>query len=192
MFAICKYLIRNISIDFTNKTIDYYSLLRTFNEASILVKTDSSSNGPSLRLSKRYALLWFYLRHIYFNHCKVIFDIHHHHKIFIIYFIVEFRRRPWSYRINELYPNMLRFLFEKLYKNGSPQLEPILELFRDAQSLGLIAICLGISEKFQIILSWSVSLLKAPRNKTPLQHGMLERLQNLKPILSNTVGKLII
>ena len=87
LVAICKYLIRNISIDFTNKTIDYYSLFRTLNEISILIKTDSSSNGPSLRLSKRYALLWFYLRQIYNNNCNVIFDIHHHHKAFIIYLV---------------------------------------------------------------------------------------------------------
>ena len=38
LVATWKYLIRNISIDFTNKTIDYYSLLRTFNEVCILLK----------------------------------------------------------------------------------------------------------------------------------------------------------
>ena len=65
--AIWKYLIRNISFDFDNKTIDYYSLFRTINEIRFIVKTDSSSNGPSLRISKRYALLWFYLRYIYNN-----------------------------------------------------------------------------------------------------------------------------
>ena len=130
LIAIWKYLIRNISIDFTDKTIDYYSLLRTFNEASILVKTDSSSIGPSLRLSKRYALLWFYLQYIYKHNCKFIFDIHRHHNVFIIYFIVELRSMPLSCRSDELYPDMLRFLFEKLYKNGSPQLDPILELIR--------------------------------------------------------------
>ena len=32
LVATWKYLIRNISIDFENKTIDYCSLLRTFNE----------------------------------------------------------------------------------------------------------------------------------------------------------------
>ena len=125
------YLIRNISIDLDNKTINYHSLLRTFNEASILVKTDSSSIGPSLRLSKRYALLWFYLRHIYINHCKVIFDIHHHHKIFIIYFIVELWWRPLG-SYNGLYPKQLRLLFEELYENEPQQLvhHHILELLR--------------------------------------------------------------
>ena len=44
---------------------------------------------------------------------------------------MEFGTLSSSYDINELYPNTLRFLFEKLYENGSPQLEkPILELFR--------------------------------------------------------------
>ena len=95
LVATCKYLIRNISFDFTNKTIDYYSLLRTFNEVSILVKTHSSSNGPSLRLSKRYALLWFYLLRINNSNCKAIFDIHHHHKTSIIYFVMEIR--TWIY-----------------------------------------------------------------------------------------------
>ena len=116
LVAICKYLMRNISIDFTNKSIDYYSLLRTFNEASILVKTDSSSNGLSLRLSKRYALLWFYLHHIYNDDCNVIFDIHHHHKTFIIYlvmFVMEFWKRDYDWGINELYPNKIRVTIRK-------------------------------------------------------------------------------
>ncbi len=126
-----KYLIRNISINFTNKTIDYYSLFRTFNEAKILIKTDLSSKGPSLRLSKCYALLWFYLRHIYLKDCNVIFEIYHHHKAFIVYLVMEFRVRSLGCDINELYPNILRILFEKLYENGSPQFEPILELFSE-------------------------------------------------------------
>ena len=88
LFATWKYLIGNISIYFANKTFDYYSLLRTFNEVRILIKTDSSSNGPSLHLSKRYALLWLYLRHIYYNNCNVILDIHHHHKTSIIYLVM--------------------------------------------------------------------------------------------------------
>ena len=148
LVATCKYLIRNISIDFTNKTIDYYSLLRTFNEAIILVKTDSSSNGPSLPLSKRYALLWFYLRHIQKNDCNVIFDIHHHHKAFIIYLVMELRVRSLIYGISELYPNKLRFLFEKLYENGSQQLEPILELLRRYKyKVKKNCISLGVSKK---------------------------------------------
>ena len=117
LVATWKYLIRNISIDFTNKTIDYYSLFRTFNEVSILIKTDSSSNGPSLHLSKRYALLWFYLRHIYNNNCNVIFDINHHHKAFIIYLVMElFVIRSYSHCINEIYPNQLRFLLKSFIK----------------------------------------------------------------------------
>ena len=127
LVAIWKYLIRNISIDFTNKTIDYYSLFRAFNDVSILIKTDSFPNGPSLRLSKRYALLWFYLHNIYYLNCNVIFHIHHHHKAFIVYLVMEFYKRTWG--TYELYPNIIRYLFEKLYGNGSQQLDPILELF---------------------------------------------------------------
>ena len=128
LIAIWKYLIRNISIDFTNKTIDYYSLFRTLNDISILVKTDSSSNGLSLRLSKRYALLWLYLRYIYLD--NEIFDIYHHHKANTIYLIMEFLGRNHSYGINEFYPNKLRLLFEKLYENGSQKLKLILECLR--------------------------------------------------------------
>ena len=124
----CKYLIRNISIDFTNKTIDYYSLFRTLNEIIILIKTDSSSNGSSLRLSNRYSLLWFYLRQIFINNCSVIFDIHHHHKAFIIYLVMEFWTRSGVCGVNELYPNSLRLLIERLYEKGSQQLYPISEL----------------------------------------------------------------
>ena len=128
--AIWKYLIRNISFDFINKTIDYNSLFRTFDEVSLLIKSDSSSNGTTLRLSKRYALLSLYIRHIYNNNCNVIFDINHHHKAFIIYLAMECRWKSYNWDAYELYPNILRLLLEKLYENGSLQLDPILELFR--------------------------------------------------------------
>ena len=85
LVIIWKYLIRNISIDFDNKTIDYYSLSRTINEICLIIETESSSDGPSLRLSKRYFLLGFYLRFIYINDCTVIFDAHHHHRALISY-----------------------------------------------------------------------------------------------------------
>ena len=148
LVATWKYLMRNISIDFENKSIDYYSLLRTFNEVSILIKTDSSPNGPSLRLFKRYALLWFYLHHIYVTDCNMmIFDIHHHQKIFIFYFVLEFWDRPYCWiGVNELYPNQLILLFEKIYENGQPQIEPILELFRE-YNLEQSRHLLGVSKK---------------------------------------------
>ena len=44
LVVIWKYLIGNISIDFEHKTIDYYSLFRTFNEIIFFVKA-----GPSCR-----------------------------------------------------------------------------------------------------------------------------------------------
>ena len=129
LVAIWTYLIRNISYDFNNKSIDYYSLFRTLNEVGILIKTDSSSTGPSLRLTKRYALLWFYLRHIYNSNCNVIFEIYHHHKAFIIYLVTEFD--IWLHSNgNELYPVNLIFLIEKLYENESQQLNTFSELLR--------------------------------------------------------------
>ena len=152
LVATWKYLIRNISIDFTNKTIDCYSLFRTFNDVSILVKTDSSSNGPSLRLSKRYALLWFYLRYIFNNKCNVIFDIHHHHKTLIIYLFMEVNGNGTCKNgINELYPNMLRFLFENLYENVPQKLEHIKKLVRE-YNLENYRNLLGVSRK---ILNYS-------------------------------------
>ena len=159
MVATYRYLIKNISFDFTNKTIDYYSLLRTFNEIRILVKSDSSSNGPSLRLSQRYSLLWFYLRHIYYKNCNAIFGIHHHHKPFIIYLVMEF----WGYYgfgISELYPRILIFKFEKLFQNGSPQLEPILELFR-GYDLEENRNRLGVSKKISNYIDLARSITKS-------------------------------
>ena len=78
LVAIWKYLIRSISIDLDNKTIDYFSLSRTINEICSIIKTDSTPSGPSLRLSKRYALFWFNVQHIYVNKCTEIFETHHH------------------------------------------------------------------------------------------------------------------
>ena len=169
LVAIWKYLIRNISIDFTNKTIDYYSLLRAFNEACILIRIDSSSNGPSSRLSKRYALLWFYLHHIYYHDCNVIFHIHDHHKAFIVYLVMEFYKRNCYWGINELYPNIIRDLFEELYGNGSQQLESILEHFR-GYSCKSERNWLGVSKKIlnysELARSITESLEKKYRNTT--------------------------
>ena len=125
--AIWKYLIINISIDFSNKTIDYYSLSRTFNDVSILVKTDSSLDGPSLRLSKRYALFWLNLHYIYVNHCTVIFETHQRHKALIIYYVLKSR---FLFPAKEFYPDVLRLQFERLYENKSQQLDQIWELLR--------------------------------------------------------------
>ena len=182
LVATWKYLMRNISIDFENKTIDYYSLLRTFNEVSILIKTDSSSNGPSLRLFKRYALLWFYLRHICNTNCNMIFDIHHHQKIFIFYFVLEFWGSSFWFGVNELYPNQLRLLFEKLYENGLPQLEPILELFTEynfEQSRHL----LGVSKKISNYIELACSLNEGSKKYSPLKIWEFKALAELEAYL---------
>ena len=63
--TISKFLIKNISVDFDNKTIDYYSLFRTLNEISYMINADSTPSKYSLCLSKRFALLWVYLNHIH-------------------------------------------------------------------------------------------------------------------------------
>ena len=126
--AIWKYLIRNISFDFENKTIVYHSLFRTIYEICLIIKTDSSLICPSLCLSKRYALLWFYLRYIYVNNCAVIFETHHHYKTLIYYFIMKFQL--YIYDFEEFYPSQLGILFEKLYENEPQQLDHIWKLLR--------------------------------------------------------------
>ena len=126
--AIWKYLVRNISIDFENKTIDYHSLSRTIYEIFLIVKTDSSPIGPSLCLSKRYALLWFYLQYIYVNSCSIIFETHHRHKTLTIYFIIKFQ--SYVYYFGKFHPSPLRILFKKLSENEPQQLDHILELLR--------------------------------------------------------------
>ena len=157
-----NYLIGNISIDFANNTIDYYSLFRTINEIIILV--NSSSSGPSLCLSKRYALLWVYLRHICNTDCNLIFEIHHHHKAFIFYLIIEFSAVIWDYDIDELYlyPYSLSLLFEKLYKNGSQQLDPISDLL-GIYNLEKNRDLLGVTNKISNYLKLAHSLTESSK-----------------------------
>ena len=183
LVATCRYLIENISINFTNKTIDYHSLLRIFNETSILIKTDSSSNGPSLHLSKRYTLLWFYMLHIYNSNFNVIFDINHHHKSFFIYLVMEILgTRCYRYDTNELYPNVLRSLIEKLYKNGSPQLEPILALFK-RYNLERDHNLLGISEKFSNYIELARLIIGSSKKYCPSTTWKVRALAELEAYL---------
>ena len=128
--AIWKYLIRNISFDFDNKTIDYYSLFRTINELRFLANMDSSSISPPLRISKRYALLWFYMRYIYVNECAVIFGKQHYLNninAFSINLIMGLRHSFYNQNANEC-PNELISQFEKLIKGGSLQKNVIKEI----------------------------------------------------------------
>jgi hypothetical protein len=71
MVAISKYLLENTSIDFDNKTIDYYSLFRTLKEISYMIEANSTPSKYSLRLSKRFALLWVYLIQIHRGRCAL-------------------------------------------------------------------------------------------------------------------------
>lgn len=147
LIAIGKFLTKNISFDFVNKTIDFYSLFRTFNEISFIVTQDPQTDGPSLCLSKRYALFWVYLCHIHRNRCTDIFGAHYRGRALIIYFILEFR---FSFYDNcfggKFYPNRLDCQFVKLYKNGSPQLGFITEHL-ESYNLQRDCLGLGISEK---------------------------------------------
>ena len=81
-----------------------------------------------MRISKRYALLWFYLRYIYENDCTVIFETQHHLKALIINLIMDF----WTVlypRVKEFFfPNRLRLQFEKLIEGDSQQLSDIKEI----------------------------------------------------------------
>ena len=166
---IWNYLIRKISIDFDKKTIDYYSLSQTINEISFIVKMDSSSKGPPMRLSKRYALLWLYLRHIYNNDCTVVFETHHH-KALIIYLIMQFCRKFNDYKGNEFYSNKLRFLFEKLYENGSLKLvDPILIIFK-GYSPKLERNLLGASEKISTYFELAHFLTEDSKKLLSLSH----------------------
>ena len=182
--AIWKYLVRNISIDFENKTIDYYSLFRTIYEIFLIVKTDSSPNGPSLCLSKRYALLWFYLQYIFENRCSIIFETHHRHKTLTIYFIMKFA--SYVYDFEEFFPSPLRILFEKLGENEPQQLDLILELLRmkdlesDRRSLRisckfpnyseLARFIVESSKKYRPDTTWKVRAL-AELEAYLIQHG---------------------
>ena len=141
--VIWKYLIRKISIDFENQTIDYHSLFRTINEIRFIIKTDSSSINPSLHLSKRYALLFLYLRHIFSKNCTVIFETHHQLKAFTINLIMD--DALFYQGDNEFFfPSRLRLQFEKIIKGGPWQLGVIKEILgkKDVQNY-----CFGLGIK---------------------------------------------
>lgn len=82
---------------------------------------------------------------------------------------MEFYKRNCYWGINELYPNIIRYLFEKPYENGSQQLEPILELLR-GYSLENYRNMLGISKKIsnysELARSITESFEKNNRNAT--------------------------
>ena len=103
------------------RRVDYHSLSRTINEISFIVKTDSSSNGPSMRLSKRYTLLWFYLQYINIKHCTASFEIIRH-SVLIVYLILK------SDNSGGFYPDHLRIHFENHNESKSLNLNQIVDL----------------------------------------------------------------
>jgi hypothetical protein len=126
--AIWKFLLKNISIDFNSRTIDFNSLFRTINEIIYIVKQDSSPYNPSTRLSKLYALLWAYIRYIIMNNCMGIFDLYYHRKPLILYLILESCGELNDYNIYDFYPNHLVIQIEELYEHGTLQLDLFIEL----------------------------------------------------------------
>lgn len=115
--AICKFLVRNISIDFANKRIDYYSLFTTLNEIGIIIKVSSPSESLNTRLSKLYALLWVYLHHIKGDGCLVIFGKHRRHlDRLIINLVNEFCDEFYGNNAEKFYPTRLNLQIKILYR----------------------------------------------------------------------------
>ena len=88
-----KFLIKNFSYDFTNQTVDFHSLFRTFSEINSFFKSSinktPSTNYPFSHLNNLMALFWVYMCHIYMNEYTAMFNEHHRHKALVIYFILE-------------------------------------------------------------------------------------------------------
>ena len=130
LVSIWKFLVKNISIDFDAKTIDFNSLFLTFNEAKSLIKRGSNPIGPSLRLSKLYSLLWIYLHHINGVNNFAFLEVHHHQKALILYLVFMIWEMPFDCDTDHFYPKKLKIQFEELYEGGSPQLELIVKLLK--------------------------------------------------------------
>ena len=129
--AVWKYLIKNISIDFARKTIDYDSLFHILREIRFIVKTNNYFKDFS-RLAKPCTLFWLYIHHIYKTNCKAIFDLDHCHKSLVISLVMSIGR--WSH----LFGLCGVFKFEpvsyylvKICKTDSMQSNHIAEIFRE-------------------------------------------------------------
>ena len=144
LIAIWNYLIRNISIDFVNETIDFYSLIRTLNEIIFISQAGPSLNDPTKRLSRLYALIWVYLCHID-NGCTAIFDMYRH-KTLMIFLIQNF---DWSYDYtrNVFHPDHLQIQFERLNEAGLPTLNDIARLLEEFGPPQIECIRLKIAKK---------------------------------------------
>lgn len=124
-----EFIIKNVSIDFSEQSIDYQSFLRIFTEICHIVKAGSQSNINPLRLSNLYALLWFYMHSVWFVECTNIFNIYHQDKALVIYLIIrlwgEFRLYGYDFG-GEFYPHDLKFHVESLFSQRSLKLDPII------------------------------------------------------------------
>jgi hypothetical protein len=124
-----EFLIKNVSIDFSEQSIDYQSFIRIFKEICHIVKAGSQSNINTLRLSNLYALLWFYMHSIWFVDCNNIFKIYHQDKALVIYLIIrlwgEFRLYGYDFG-GEFYPHDLKLHVESLFYKRSLKLDPII------------------------------------------------------------------
>ena len=151
--AISKFLLKNISIDFVNKTIDYDSLFRTFNEIKLIFKANPPSSHKSpLRLAKLYSLLWLYMSRIRDSFCPAIFDQHHQHKTLIIYLIMGLWGNFYS-KIHKFYPKSLILQLGGLFGSDSLHLDHIMELvkeFNPRDDYGLLKITKGTFSFFEL------------------------------------------
>ena len=129
--AIWKFLIRNISINFTKGEIDYVSLIRTFSEIRLIIKTKPPFINDSQHLAKLCALFVFYLDHIYSTNCTSIFDLSHNLKAEIIFLVVKSYR--WSYNFDtngEFNSNRMIIYLTRFYKANQGQLYFTLKMLR--------------------------------------------------------------
>ena len=187
LVSIWKYLIENISIDFANRTIDYYSLFRTVSEINFIINKEPPSSGSTLRLSKRFALLWVYLRHIRMNNCNVIFDIPHCHRALIIHLSVDFG--IYSYNVNEFYPSRLKPLFKILSKTGPPQLNCIMKLLRN-NNLEYESRLLGIPKKISSFSKLARSIPEKCKRELPDVAWRVRALAELEIYLTRRCQKI--
>ena len=121
-----------------------------------LSKRIPHQNGLSLCLSKSYALIWVYLRHINLNNYNVIFDLRRQHRVLIFCLILELRGN------NKFYSNRVKLLFKKFCKNGSLQLDPISMLLRK-YPLKYDRDLLGIPEKITNYIELARSLSESSK-----------------------------
>jgi hypothetical protein len=118
------YLIKNVSLNFENKSVNYYSLSLAFNEIRSIIMSGKSNDNS--KLSKLSTLLWFYLYKIYINDCMLVFEEIHGRKSIYLYLIQRLWEPNYQYQYFEDYhAERIQNLLQELYKGGTLQLIPI-------------------------------------------------------------------